>query len=142
MQLRSSSTLTGRQGDSSVGASPTGFMLQWSLSPVSGQTSSVVDSAPSMDWVEDTPGAWFQHRIFIKTTSGVPLWDRSAFVRMVCHIILDRIPEQGLPEVCRSLADSYDFFRSEWRPSPAIREVSRAREGQSYDRPAFRLPVE
>jgi hypothetical protein len=67
-------------------------------------------------------------------------------VRYVCKAIVDRMPEQALPELCETLSDIWLFHRDrsakEVRLLQAPSQEIRATVGQTYPRPEFHVTTE
>ncbi len=66
-------------------------------------------------------------------------------VRHVCHRLLDRIPNQGLPELAESLGRIYAFYNvnpisSTVLPPPTQRVT--VKRGKTYQRPDFPIVPE
>lgn len=61
--------------------------------------------------------------------------------RMLCHFMIDHLPDQALSELIESMADMHDFY--EHRP-PALqhlpeRQYLPARVVDQYERPVFQV---
>lgn len=70
---------------------------------------------------------------------------RNFWARLGCHLIIDKIPEEGLQEACESLSEIYNFYTE--LPPPANRTLLEPQPIQvtlsaSYERPAFQLTEE
>jgi len=67
-------------------------------------------------------------------------------VRFACHMLLDRIPAQGLPELVDSLRGIYDFYSEPAAPSVPLlaspTEPVKVKIGRTYERPEFDLELE
>lgn len=71
-----------------------------------------------------------------------PLYQRNFWARLGCHLIIDRIPEEGLQEACESLSEIYNFYTE--LPPTANQPLLEPQPIQvtlsaSYERPAFQL---
>lgn len=62
-------------------------------------------------------------------------------IRSVCHRLLDRIPDQGLPELCESLGRIRAFYSAQKEQTvrllPAPTQQISAKLGKTYQRPEF-----
>lgn len=62
--------------------------------------------------------------------------------RLLCHVLVDRIPDQGLAELCDSVSDILRFHQGQWISNlqllPSTKTI-RARLGQSYERPKIEI---
>jgi hypothetical protein len=65
-------------------------------------------------------------------------------VRDLCHQILDRIPDRGLPELLESLERIREFYDTTAAPveQPVTIRQTTARLGKRYDRPSFHIEEE
>lgn len=65
-------------------------------------------------------------------------------LRVVCHYLLDRMPDESIPELCESFGRIYDFYstRPTNVPSLPLRQSIRARRGQVQERPEFVIDEE
>ena len=80
-----------------------------------------------------------------RTSSGLPQLDEAALLRLICHYALSKIPDEGLPEVVRLLADSSNYYLEEanrQRALAPVPEIVKAKVARRYDRPAFGLTEE
>jgi hypothetical protein len=71
------------------------------------------------------------------------LW--SAVARVVCHVLVDEIPERGLSELYESLNGLYQFCLEQPEPQraalPLVRQIQ-ATVGRAMERPGFQLESE
>ena len=76
-----------------------------------------------------------------KAQTALPL---SFQIRVVCHMLLDQMPEASLREVLESLATIYEFHRIPLPrpvlPSPPVRVPVKI--GRTYESPAFHVVEE
>jgi hypothetical protein len=63
--------------------------------------------------IECTPGRTiFFHGVKLQGPDfGEPEIDNTFALRQVCHLLVERIENGGLEEVCRSLAEFYEYYR-------------------------------
>jgi hypothetical protein len=83
---------------------------------------------------------------------SIELWDERthprqqvlALIRVLCHALVDRLPEASLPELLESLRAIYEFHQDQMRLSVHQLPVARisARIGRSYVRPTFEIEEE
>lgn len=69
---------------------------------------------------------------------------RPLMYRVLCHFILDQLPDPALPEVCESLRDFHEYYSlpAVQQPAlPATRQVV-AHIGSRYERPGFSIDEE
>jgi hypothetical protein len=81
--------------------------------------------------------------MFVRTTTGLPQYDRSVFLRAMCHYLLTKLPDDGLPDVCRSLVEAYEYYL---QPPKILRmpehQAVKAKPGRIYERPPFPIAEE
>lgn len=72
---------------------------------------SELENRTSSDWTRDA--------LEIKRIIGVQPFQETgeehlepvnAFARFICHLLIERIPDQGLPDVCQSMAEFFEFY--------------------------------
>lgn len=88
--------------------------------------------------------------INIGTTStlDVAKWiltQKLPFAKLLCHKIVDHISDEGMPELCQSMAEIYDFDlkRRQYKPQAILsRPAVPANHGISYQRPEFHIAEE
>src|SRR6266550_2222892 len=74
-----------------------------------------IDDTGAGDWmvqIECMPGHVFVfqgHGAHRPDMSNVD--DRSAFLRFVCHLLIERLDKRGLEEACQSLAEFFEYYR-------------------------------
>jgi hypothetical protein len=97
-------------------------------------------------WSQTVPGACFLHGFFVPTTAEVPTVPPNVLVRALCHVIVNNVPESGLPELLRSASDVYEFHVEEpWEASrPLLSETKTvdAKVRGQYERPSFQVAEE
>jgi len=82
------------------------------------------------------------------STQDVAKWiltQKLPFAKLLCHKIVDHISEAGMPELCESMAEIYDFDfkRTQYRPQALLSPASiPAKHGISYQRPEFHIAEE
>ena len=64
--------------------------------------------------------------------------------RVLCHYLLDQLPDEGLPEAYDSLGGMQEFYSEPHSQSvPRLpQHVTAASYGDSYERPEFRIAEE
>lgn len=66
-------------------------------------------------------------------------------LRLLCHYLLNQIPDEGLPELMESIAEIYEFHcsaTSTYAPPKLETRSVRAKRGRVYERPEFSLADE
>lgn len=77
--------------------------------------------------------------------TGEPYEVEAHRVRVICHVLVDRLPNAALPELVESLGDMFRFYRDRLAHTAALAEPPRqvrARVAASYDRPTFQIEEE
>lgn len=98
-------------------------------------------------WSEDLPGVTLSHfiRLDFQETTEVPAINlRQTFQRLVCHILVDRLPADGLGELCESIADVYEFYiaRPKQIQTSSQPQQIKVKIGKTYERPTFKINEE
>lgn len=132
------------QDDFFDGALQTAFTKRWDL----GQLNEMVQTSgghPSLllELSGDFPGAHVTHLVsynLLETDETQVLPIDQLLQRIVCHLLVSRIPGQGLPELCESVGEIYEYYKSRSLVHPVLppshQEIP-ARQGKSYERPTF-----
>lgn len=65
-------------------------------------------------------------------------------VRLLCHLLVDHIPDRGVPELCESLGGMYEFYAIAPEHPPLLPRQQRITgvRGRSYERPEFHIEEE
>lgn len=140
LQWKPSITSANILGDCSVGVLATGSTMQWDPSPYNQEQSEI-----AVNWISQTTTTEFEHQIVVRTTAGPPRYDRFVVMRLLCHYLLMKLPEEGLPEVCRSMADAYDYYLRTPRlvsSQQLKRPSTKAKTSHRYERPSFPIVEE
>ncbi len=83
---------------------------------------------------------------YIQTTTAQVDAPFTFLVRAACHKLLDRIPDQALPELCESLGRMWGFYSEKTSaplallPSPT--QGKAAKRGKTFQRPDFTATAE
>ena len=121
MSLTDLKDLTEELEDFSVGASPQSSTRQWDLKTYEDVTR---DARP------EYLSFYLQRR----------LPEREALARFVCHILIEKIPSQGIPELYETLQDIHEFYLPQVEQEnlllPQPRQIE-ARWGTTSVRPEF-----
>lgn len=66
------------------------------------------------------------------------------FQRFLCHVLVERLPQDGLEEAFVTLRDMYEFYatRSKVNALPSAPQKLPAKQGKSYERPSFHIEEE
>ena len=124
---------------SSAGVSEMSFMRRW------------VQLPPEWDglefgyfgWTREYSGLSISHAMLLRPMEEAA--DVSAALgRVACHLLVEHIPDRGMPELCRTLLDMREFY---WQPpssSKLLPEGERvsARLGRTYERAPFSIDDE
>lgn len=96
-----------------------------------------------LDLSGDFPGAHVTHLVsydLLETDEAQIVPVDQLLQRIVCHLLVSRIPGEGLPELCQSVGEIYEYYKSRSLIPPALppphQEIP-ARQGKSYERPTF-----
>ena len=92
-----------------------------------------------------TAHAFLLGTIFAHETEERTHDPRSLFTRIICHLFVSKMPEQGMPELCTSLQDIYSFYQSPIQSNQTLitqREKISAKLGAAYERPEFQIEGE
>ena len=140
-------TSTGRQADFSSGALQTGSTKPWDLNlPETISHTCGADSDLALFLTEhysstqiSTIGHASNQEKAGETQNPLVL-----FTRLLCHGLVARIPDQGLPELCESMGNIYEFYWGRLASQPTLlpEEKFQARLGQAYERPGFEIAEE
>lgn len=89
------------------------------------------------------PGTHVTHHVsynLLETEETQGLHIDQLLQRIVCHLLVSRIPEEGMLELCDSVGGIYEYYKSRSLVAPALppphQEIP-ARQGKSYERPTF-----
>lgn len=100
----------------------------------------------SLSWQQELPGARFAHSVSLRTSAGLPRYDRTVVLRTLGHFLLSVMPSEGLTEALEGLAETYNFWLG---GTKVLSESNRltsslyeAAEGPSYERPTFHVAEE
>jgi len=86
---------------------------------------------------------WFHGARLVGIPSESSDADAAVTWRLVCHLLIDHIADAGMPEVCQSLRDFYDYYKPAEEPRylPEVRSYL-AMSGSRTERPAFTVEGE
>lgn len=92
------------------------------------------------------PGAQVTHEIrFLPTGTVLSSADvESMFLRTVCHVLVERLPNEALRELSQSLSDFHDYYAADLNrslPAPSVDRI-RATSGRIYERPRIQFDEE
>ena len=91
---------------------------------------------------QEDAGATFFHGVVLRTTAGIPQYDRNILMRLACHFILSRLSDDGLPDLFQSLAEDYYYqtllSQQSDKPSRSYK-LFEANQGPRDARPVFRV---
>jgi hypothetical protein len=66
---------------------------------------------------------------------------RRIFLRMLCHFIVDHIPDAGLPEACESLREFHGYYSGIQFATPLLPQTMERRAvlGERMERPEVQI---
>ena len=108
MQLKPWTDSTVSQVDYSGLTSLSDYTRPWNLSVSSDDPAHAL-----FQWHETTDAGRFVHQVLFQPhleTAGQ--WYMTVLPRMACHVIVNRMPDEGLPELCQSLGQMLEFYAS------------------------------
>ena len=123
------------------GVSTTGSTLQWSPKYFSSFDETTNQPLIAMHWTQAVPGARFSHGVFFPTTAQAPAIPGPVLLRVLCHIIVNNIPDRGLPELFKCASEAYEFHAEETAQGapmlPSSTQTMSAEVRATYERPSF-----
>lgn len=103
-------------------------------------------SGISLRWGQTVQGAHFTHGVVVPTTGDIPKIPADVVLRVICHILINNIPDKGLPELFRCAADVYEFHApEEWSYAGLLSagmQTLGAKVRAAYERPSFEAAEE
>lgn len=121
--------------------STTGSILQWSPKCFYSFDETTNQPLIAMRWTQAVPGAHFAHGVFFPTTPEVPAIPGPVLLRVLCHIIVNNMPDRGLPELLRCASEAYEFHTEQEAPGaamlPSSTQTVNAEVRATYERPSF-----
>ena len=134
MPLKSSTSSIDKLVVSSAGASPTDFTSFWALDPLEAALRQPLritfGFGPELRWST----LWFEPL----ETSAWPV--QSSGIRLLCHLLVERVPVDVLPQLARAIEDLQDYYSRPISVTPD--ETIRRRTGRAGGRsnpPAIEL---
>ncbi len=147
MPTGSSIISTDRLDDSFAGASGTDFTKRWLHARFNdpGHTLPGVGGL-HLEWEIRIRVVYVPHEIrFHADQTGEPRRvSRNLIDRVWCQVLVDRIPDGGIPELLESIGSIYEFYstRSEEPALLPTHQQTAARRGRTYTRPEFHFDEE
>lgn len=154
MQFKYSTHSIGSPVDFSVGVSRTDLMTQWNrcrFEPASltGTYSQAWEGTPNvlLSWKQEVSGGDISHIITLRipeTAQDIASLEKLRY-RLFCHYLINLISDEGLPELCESLSEMFQFYSTPNKNvAPALppAEGIRVKSGEKYERPTFQLAQE
>lgn len=115
--------------------------MQWDPARLSQGRSEI-----ELNWCGTTAAGDFQHTMVVRTSACPPQDDWSVLMRALCHYLLTKIPDDGLPEICRSIVDTYEYYTQPPRLLKGYEvhklQAVKAKAGRTYERPSFPIAEE
>src|SRR5271157_5923258 len=98
----------GNQATASGGASLAPSTTQWNLClwPLIDLPNQTI----SVGWRQAVRGAEFSH--YVTTTAEAEQYGPSIVLRVLCHVLINCLPEEGLPELYENLAGLHEWYGS------------------------------
>lgn len=99
----------------------------------------------NVSWCTPTGAGTFSHFITFQPqrTTLSPEDARKVVARLLCHVILSRLPDEALTELCESLADLYFFYKRPPIPAKLPEIIAYpAKMGESVTRAPINLEDE
>ncbi len=97
-----------------------------------------------LGWEHQGASGSLAHRISFPETERQAEHAEAFRLRILCHVLIDLIPDEGLKEACNSMKEFVEFYRqpeSPHFPFSNNRKVE-AEFGKKYTRPPFQLTTE
>ena len=138
MQSRHWTDSTESQVGCSGGVSPANYTTRWVPGP------SIDDEAAVFQFRDMTDAGHFdvtfRPHVVTEGRYRIPL---SLVPRMLCHAIVNRLPDEGLPELCETLGHMFEFYSSR-RPAERLihEEATKVQIVAHEERPPFFLMEE
>lgn len=82
--------------------------MQWN--PNLWPSTDLPDQTMSVGWSQVVPGGEFTHRV--TTTAQASEFAPSIVLRVLCHLLINCLPEEGLPEVYEGLTEFHEFYKN------------------------------
>lgn len=87
------------------------------------------------------------HALSVPTSARNPECPAHLFLRMVCHVLADQIPDEGLPELCETAKDILEFYtqrelKADSWALPGERSPIASTVVGTFERPAFSIQEE
>jgi hypothetical protein len=137
---------TGRLDSSSGGASRIVFTKRWG--PILFQILETTDAQPRLMLLmhHDVHGGHIDHTVdfHLQGTSGLMEIPDTLKGRLACHILLTKLPDEGIPEAAEALGQMYQFYRLPGRRTPALPAPERiqAQYGDTFVAPVYPVSEE
>lgn len=128
-------------GDYSAGAFKSDYMKPWALLPSTNDTPlsrSTSRHSLAITWGECGWKTSVSFAIYADETGAIARPPQTVFLRLLCHLLVDAMAEQGLQEAGDYLKDMLDFYQPS--PSPLTLpspHIVAAEHGETYERPNF-----
>jgi hypothetical protein len=99
---------TGNQATASAGASLPPCTPQWNLTLW--PWTDLPNQTISIGWKQTVPGAEFAHHV--TTTAEAADYAPSIVLRVLCHALMNCLPEEGLPALYETLIDFHGLYKN------------------------------
>ena len=121
-------------------------MRPWTLDPLNRLSETQgPEHQVAAEWKHFSSRGRISHLFMIE---GNPVLDEEGFqdyvIRLLCHALIDRVPEQALPELLDEIENIYRYYLTA-PPARALQQPSRVLQvkiGRRFERPTFPLSEE
>ena len=105
-----------------AGPSRTGSIEPWSLNLFSDERTEGGSTTWSLGFGAELGGRKFLHAVSLPTSSKGPEYPAELLLRIICHALVDQIPDAGLPELCETTNELLEFYSlpESWGKGPSL----------------------
>jgi hypothetical protein len=119
-------------------------MMPWNPSPLIEEGWLSADERPAEFEPPQSNVHWFHGAMLVGPDFESREGGAGLAWRFLCHLLIDCIADEGIPEVCQSLREFYDYYRPSetmqgYLPEVCEREATR---GEQLIRPSFTVEGE
>ena len=114
-------------------------MLPWGPNPSRSDPYGLETPEVTVGWWEGVPGGTISH------TMSVNYITPAVLARLLCHAVMGRLPDAGIPELAEALIQMMDYYSYDYQPERKLlpgRKTVPVREGRSFIRPLGQLAEE
>ena len=133
-----------RRDGFSAGRFGNAYTIPWSLSPLTEEDRLDADEGAFDSECPQGNVRWFHGARLVGPDLDSGEVETRLALRFVCHFLIDYISDEGIPEVCQSLREFYDYYKpceasQRYLPDVCQREAIR---GAQLVRPSFTVEGE